>query len=211
MYRDKKRYGQDASVVVRSAKTTFNKPLHWKDPARVFTCSWSDFFIEDADQWRDDAWDIIRRTPHLTYMILTKRPERIISCLPDDWGNGYPNVWLGVTAENQERADIGIPILLSVSAAKRFVSVEPMLGPVDLWDYLPNSLSGKERLLDWVIIGGESGPKARPMERKWATDVLNQCLWAKTPFFYKQGPDDNNEINKIPKLGGIVWNQIPRQ
>ncbi len=75
MFRDKKRYGQDASVVVRSKPPTFNKPLLWKDPARVFVCSWSDFFIEEADLWREEAYDIMRKTPHLTYLILTKRPE----------------------------------------------------------------------------------------------------------------------------------------
>src|SRR3990167_11527130 len=77
MYREKNRYGQDPAVVVRSKPATFNAPLKWKEPARVFTCSWSDFFIKQADPWRDEAWDIIYQTPHLTYLILTKRPERI--------------------------------------------------------------------------------------------------------------------------------------
>lgn len=215
MFRDKKRYGQDASVVIRSAKATFNKPLQWKEPARVFTCSWSDFFIEEADSWRDDAWDIIRRTPHLTYMILTKRPERITDCLPEDWGNGYPNVWLGVTAENQEQYDARVTVLLSMPATKRFVSIEPCLSSINLgllgtapkqWGHGYTPISS---LIDWIIVGAESGPGARPMERKWAIDILNQCLWAKIPFFYKQGPDDNGNIIKMPKLGGYVWNQIP--
>ena len=82
MYRDKKRYGQDPATVVRSKPPTFNKPLKWHDPAKVFVCSWSDFFIEDADEWRDDAWEIMRRTPHLTYQILTKRPRNIKDRLP---------------------------------------------------------------------------------------------------------------------------------
>lgn len=85
MYRDKKRYGQDPMVVVRSKPGTFRKPLQWKQPAKVFTCSWSDFFIEQADNWIDDAWNIIRQTPHLTYQILTKRPENIKDRLPEDW------------------------------------------------------------------------------------------------------------------------------
>src|ERR1700761_9152752 len=86
MFREKEKYGQNGSRIVRS-KTTFTAPLKWKDPSLVFTCSWSDFFIEEADEWRQEAWDIIKATPHLTYQILTKRPERIGMCLPADWGN----------------------------------------------------------------------------------------------------------------------------
>ncbi|MDP1891488.1 MAG: DUF5131 family protein, partial [Gemmatimonadaceae bacterium] len=110
MFRDKKRYGNDPEVVIRSKPATFNKPLSWREPARVFTCSWSDWFHEAADGWRDEAWDIVRRTPHLTYQILTKRPERILAHLPwGAYGDPWPNVWLGVSLENQrwvERADL---------------------------------------------------------------------------------------------------------
>lgn len=134
MFRDKKRYGQDPSTVIRSKAKTFNSPLKWKDPARVFVCSWSDFFILEADDWRDDAWDIIRKTPHLTYLLLTKRPENIKDRLPNDWP--LPNVWLGVTAENQEQADKRIPLLLEIPAAKHFVSIEPMVGSVDLSEWI---------------------------------------------------------------------------
>jgi protein gp37 len=98
-------------------------------PRFIFTCSWSDFFITEADKWRAEAWDIIRRTPEFTYLILTKRPDRIARCLPADWGDGYPNVWLGTSAENQKYADQRIPELLKVPAAKRFLSLEPLLGP----------------------------------------------------------------------------------
>ena len=145
MYRDKKRYGQDASIVVRSKDATFNKPLLWDDPAMVFVCSWSDFFIEDADEWRDDAWEIMKKTPHLTYLLLTKRPENIKDRLPEDWGEGYLNVWLGVTAENQEEANRRIPILLKTPATKRFISIEPMLENIDIKHYLdgmPEPYSG---------------------------------------------------------------------
>src|SRR5688572_24986243 len=96
MFREKRQYGQNPELVVRS-KTKFRDPLRWHEPERVFTCSWSDFFHVAADPWRPDAWQIIRDTPHLTYQILTKRPGRIRRCLPDDWGAGYPNVWLMTT------------------------------------------------------------------------------------------------------------------
>ena len=101
-------------------------------PALVFTCSWSDFFHVDADPWRGEAWRLIRDTPHLIYQILTKRPALIARRLPADWGEGYPNAWLGVSAERQQEADLRIPLLLQTPAAVRFVSLEPLLGPVRL-------------------------------------------------------------------------------
>lgn len=193
MFRDKKRYGQDPATVIRSQPATFNKPLSWKDPAKVFVCSWSDFFIEDADQWRDDAWEIMRKTPHLTYLLLTKRPENMADRLPAGWP--LPNVWLGVTAENQEMADKRIPILLSIPAVKKFVSIEPMVGPVN-FELIPDVIFDAgipvewQRLekpgIDWVICGGESGPGARRMRHVWALDLKEQCKRNGVPFFMKQ-------------------------
>lgn len=208
MYRDMAKYGRDAMTVTRS-KTTFSAPLHWKQPAKVFTCSWSDFFIAEADEWRDEAWDIIRQTPHLTYQILTKRPELIAGQLPDDWGTGWPNVWLGVSAENQEAADLRIPQLLAVPAAIHFVSAEPLLGPLALDAYLmckmipgpeipwPRGTIGVDDLpmrrgarlrprLDWVIVGGESGPKARSMDMAWARSIRDQCVATGVALWFKQ-------------------------
>jgi protein gp37 len=190
MYRDKERYGQDPRTVVRSKPPTFNKPLSWKEPGLVFTCSWSDWFIEQADAWRDEAWDIVRRTPHLTYQILTKRPENIAARLPKDWGRGYPNVWLGVSVEEQRYADERIPLLLETRAAIRFLSVEPQLGPVDL-DLRQLALGCGPRPIkttgiDWVIQGGESGPKARPFDLAWARDLRDQCKAAGVAYFFKQ-------------------------
>jgi protein gp37 len=152
MFRDKRRYGQDPLVVVRSKDPTFYAPLRWREPALVFTCSWSDFFHAAADEWRDDAWDVIRRTPHLTYQILTKRQDRILQCLPPDWGPvGWPNVWLGVSVENQHFADIRIPALLQVPARVRFLSCEPLLGPVDL--FAATSLPGDDDYI-WDEVNG---------------------------------------------------------
>ncbi len=128
--REMKRFGKDFNTVTRAKG--FISPLMWKEPSMVFVNSWSDFFIEEADDWRDEAWDIICRTPQLTYQILTKRPENILSRLPDDWGDGYPNVWLGVSAENQENADKRIPLLIQIPSIVYFVSCEPLLGPIDL-------------------------------------------------------------------------------
>ena len=202
MYRDKNRYGQDPATVVRSKPATFNAPLKWSDQARVFVCSWSDFFIEDADAWREEAWEIMLRTPHLTYMLLTKRPENIADRLP---GGRWPalNIWIGVTAENQEQADTRIPIILSIPAALRFVSVEPMISAVSFEDSDPrrslfakrdylrriiNPVTGEEVRagMEWVICGGESGPSARMMRPEWAAELKRQCNEAGVPFFMKQ-------------------------
>jgi len=172
MFRDQRRYGRDPNVVTKS-KTRFNAPLKWKDPAKVFTCSWSDWFIEEADEWREEAWGIILATPHLTYQILTKRPERIPNVpLPS-------NVWLGVSVENQEQADKRLPELLKASASTKFLSVEPLIEKV--------SFEYKElNLIDWVIVGGESGPGARRMNPVWAKNIRDMCHTVETAFFMKQ-------------------------
>lgn len=234
MYRDKERYGQDPAVVVRSSPQTFNAAVathgrdkvdvetgtlapkgswKWPDGGRVFTCSWSDFFIEEADAWRADAWDVIRRRPGLTWQILTKRPELIRDRLPPDWGGGggYPNVWLGISVEDQKAADARIPLLTEIPAAVRFLSIEPLLGPVDLsaWFSAPKPgmvwrecdcaaidpsdrpcLSCEARCsgIGWVIVGGESGSAttSRDCRYEWIRDVVVASRRAGVPCFVKQ-------------------------
>ena len=185
MFRGQERFRNDPTIIHKTAPKTFNAPLQWagRDGNKVFVCSWSDFFINAADDWRDDAWDIIRRTPHLLYLILTKRPGNILDRLPPDWGEGWPNVWLGVSAENQETADERIPLLLKVPAALHFVSCEPLLGPI----IFPQiSQRGSLAGISWCIVGGESGPDARPMRAEYVYSIKRQCQAAKVPFFFKQ-------------------------
>lgn len=204
MFREKTRYGQEPNVVVRSSQRTLNAPFRMKEPQKVFTCSWSDFFIEEADPWRDEAWSIIERTPHVTYQIVTKRPERIARRLP--WsGTPWPNVWLGVSAERQQELDERVPHLLETPAAVRFVSAEPLLGPLDfrltmckpeglapgVWlDSLRGHVIGPDDMLDarvdWVIVGGESGPGARPCDASWVRSIVRQCREAGVACFVKQ-------------------------
>lgn len=199
MYRDKEKYGQDGNLIQKTKPVTINrilKELHTRDvtrkgagikePLKVFTCSWSDFFIEEADPWREEAWDIIRKNPEFIWIILTKRPERIAECLPADWGQGWGNVWLMVSAENQARWNERVPILLDVPAKIRGVSIEPLIGPVDIKRFsksegvcencegtgsvevegggvqCPQCLYEERHrqgsnTLDWIIVGGESG------------------------------------------------------
>lgn len=194
MYRDKQRYGQDGSLVVRSKNDTFFRALKWVEPRKIFTCSWSDFFIKEADEWREEAWEVIRKTPQHTWLILTKRPDRILQCLPKDWGKGYPNVWLGVSVENQKSANYRIPKLFEVPCAIRFLSVEPLIGPVDLKPFLAVTFPPDKQIyypIHWVIIGGESGNetgdfKYRPCKVDWMRDITKACKDSETPVFVKQ-------------------------
>ncbi len=178
-------FGKDPTVVRRTSDATFYAPLKWRRPAMVFTCSMSDFFHKDADPWRADAWEVIRRTPHLTYQILTKRIGSVKGRLPTDWGSGWPHVWLGISVESGEYL-WRVKTLLTIPAAIRLVSYEPALGPIDLVPYLTRKNETGERL-DWVISGGESDFKhPRPANLDWFRAVRDQCAQAGVPFFHKQ-------------------------
>jgi len=154
-------------------------------------------------------FDTMRNTQRHRYIILTKRPLRMKVFI--DWYNtlrgGYkfprdfPNVWLGITAENQAMADERIPILLSIPATLHFVSVEPMLTAVEL---------GLDKyLLGWVICGCESGHGARHFNTNWAAHLRDQCVAANVPFFFKQSRGSNGEFIEMPRLDGVRWAQIP--
>lgn len=204
MYRDKKRYGQDPSKVVRSSSVTFNAPLKKRDfGPLVFVCSWSDFFIEEADPWRDEAWEIIRKTPY-TYQILTKRIENVPDRLPPDWGNGWPNVWLGVSVEDSDYY-WRVEQLTDIPAALRFISYEPALGPIS---FAPWLASGE---IHWVISGGESGYHPRPAELDWFRCIRDECKRHKVPYFHKQhgGSKRINGAWGGRELDGKIWSQIP--
>lgn len=197
-------------------------PLHWKKPRRVFVNSMSDLFHPDVpERFIDDVFRVMANTKH-TYMILTKRPDRMKryiwnrSKYPSDGRAMLPNVWLGVSAENQQAADERIPSLIQTSAAVRFVSVEPMLEAVDLrrgiysmppdGDPRGTSIEG----IDWVICGCESGQNARPFDMDWARSLRDQCQNAGVPFFFKQGRV-GGKLAKMPELDGIVWNELPKR
>jgi protein gp37 len=145
---------------------------------RGFVMSLGDFFEDrpDVAEIRIAAWEIIKAANSIDFQVLTKRPQNIAGMLPHDWGNGYPNVWLGTTIEDNRviaRADH----LRKIPAVVRFVSYEPAIGPLDKLD-----LAG----IDWLIFGGESGPGFRPMDVQWARDIRDRCQTAGTVFFFKQ-------------------------
>jgi len=262
-------YDKDEPFKVTRHVKRLGEPLRWKKQlSRIFVCSMGDLFHEDVPNWViDEIFGVIMacnkliNVPDHTFMVLTKRPERMLKYLTErepvqllkewakvtnwltlddaditfeeliysttchDWDEngrnssgseykpwGYidklwplPNVWLGVTAENQEQADARIPVLLQIPAAVRFVSVEPMLSAVDISQYLsPMFYAGEEKpappgintkpyrparirgAVGWVICGGESGPGARPMHPDWALGLRDQCVAADVSFFFKQ-------------------------
>lgn len=202
MMRDKQKYGQDGTMIQRS-KTKFLEPLKWKEPRKIFMSSWTDFFIKDADDWRPEVWEkVIKQTPQHTYQILTKRINLVPRRLPKDWGNGYDNVWLGVSVENQDLANRRIPILQEIPAKVRFLSIEPLIGPVDL----TNLLDG----IHWVIIGGESGNdtgkwRYRPCELVWIKNIIEECLLQGVPVFVKQlGTHLSKQLGLKDRHGGNI-------
>ena len=149
----------------------------------MFCASMADVFESrpDLDPWRGRLWTLIEATPELDWLLLTKRPDQIRARIP--WGKKWPsNVWLGTTAENQLWANRRIPVLLEHNAAVHFVSCEPLLGSVDLSPWL----AGRRSRIDWVIVGGESGHKARPMHPEWAKAIRDQCAAAGVAFHFKQ-------------------------
>jgi protein gp37 len=188
---------------VKLVESVLDAPLHWRKPRKVFVNSMSDLFHESVpDEWIDRVFAVMALCPQHTFQVLTKRPERMNQwCSKQRWvAEGFSeeseeryleNVWLGVSVENQATADARIPHLLRTPAALRFVSYEPALGPVDLYKYLPTLEIERESgmwrdLIRWVIVGGESGPGARPCDIAWIRTIRDQCKAATTPYFVKQ-------------------------
>jgi len=204
---------------------------YWKNPTarafkrehghrpRVFCASLADVFDNQVSpEWRRDLFALIRECPRLDWLILTKRPQNITKMLPSDWGRGYQNVWLGVTAENQTYFDRRWKILQDVPAWIKFISYEPALGPLRLpkHNFLPV----------WLISGGESGPGARPLDPQWVRDIIADCrrsgvapfhkqwgTYASNPLVVEQGVDikDAKALDDHGKGGGLVDGKFVRE
>lgn len=178
-----------------AAESTWKLPLRWNRKAeregvrfKVFPSLCDPFDAEVPDEWRDRLFALTALTRNLDWLLLTKRPMVALRYLGrralPSWP--LPNVWLGTSVENQKMADLRIPTLLEIPAAKHFLSCEPLLGPVDIsyWTTANNLIDRPG--LSWVITGGESGPKARPMHPDWARSIRDQCVDAGVPYFFKQ-------------------------
>ena len=279
---------------VRLNDKWLDQPLRWTRPRRVFVCAHGDLFHPAVpDEWIDRVFAVMALNPRHVFQILTKRPERMQEYLNsraksvEHWEKqarefGYtfkfqwegkfvrtcpfplPHVWLGVSVEGQEAADARIPLLMETPAAVRFLSCEPLLGPVDLEPGLPLCECGDYRAshpgdgpcnlngcgrdlahgfedcgryrparpaLDWVIVGGESGPGARPMKPKWVYQLRDKCVIAGVPFFFKQWGEwapvsvginetsdwDGTALRRVGKkragreLDGRTWDEMPRE
>ena len=232
-----KRVGQQVWGV--GSDRRFFGEKHWSEPlrwnldaknsgkrARVFCASMADVFEDrrDLDVWRSRLWDLIAATPYLDWLLLTKRIETVMRLAP--WGERWPeNVWLGTTVEDQRRAAERLPVLQEIRAIVRFISAEPLLDAVDLTPWLPS--------LDWVITGGESGPRARPSSPSWFLALMNQCMAADVAFHFKQWGDwapgdgialarvraekaaDGTTMLRMGKkaagrvLDGLTWDEVP--
>lgn len=197
-------------------------PLRWKRPRRIFVNSMSDLFHDQVpDHYIAGVFAVMARAPQHTFQVLTKRHGRMRSllnehdfaarvCGPDDVAWPLPNVWLGVSTEDQQWADIRIPALLDTPAAVRFISAEPLLGPINLgFNECDHSRRNHEEVgcwrgLDWVIVGGESGPGARPMHPDWVRSLRGQCADAGVPFLFKQWGEWGPGNHRDPTLDGQV-------
>lgn len=176
-----KRYGQNAI----QKTVEFDKPIAMtakgapkiKSGKTVITCFATDFFVAEADEWRCVAWSIIKQRPDLDFLILTKRIDRFEVSLPSDWGNGYENVNIGCTVENQELADYRLPLFLSYPIKRRYVACAPLLGRIDLAPYLHG--------IDHVTAGGETSREARECDYEWILDIREQCVKSGISFWFK--------------------------
>ena len=146
----------------------------------VYTCMTSDFFIEEADNWRQEIWDMIKARKDLHFVIITKRIERFKKCIPDDWEDGYDNVTICVTCENQKMADERLPILIEMKIKHREIIQEPMLEKINIEKYLQTNK------IESLTCGGESGPHARECNYDWILNTREQCKKYNVPFYFKQ-------------------------
>ena len=186
VYRGDARREVDSSVVVRTKN--FDLPLRkkrngeFKIPPGTFgyTCFTSDFFVEDADKWRAEAWEMIRCRSDLHFMMITKRIDRFSDCLPDDWGDGYDNVTICCTVENQACADYRLPIYRRAPIKHKIIICEPLLERIDLSTYAVGEW------IEQIVAGGESGYEARPCDFEWVMDLRRICVENKVDFWFKQ-------------------------
>ena len=232
-----KRYGNAKwGVQGTRQRTTANywkQPLSWNRKAeaegsrhRVFCASLADV-MEDREglgSIRQDLFRLIEATPNLDWLLLTKWPENYLRFLPDAWlSSPQPNVWLGTSIENQATADERIPHLIRTPAVVRFVSAEPLLGEINLGlcGVVPATILPKYTpvysVIHWVIVGGESGRKARPMHPRWVRSLQEQCTDAGVAFFFKQWGEYQEGVRRVGKskagrlLDGRTWDELPGQ
>jgi len=203
VYRIDGKHGRDSSVVTKNEK--FDLPVQrkrngeYKIPSgnQVYTCFSSDFLVEAADEWRQEAWVMMRERSDLDFIFLTKRIERLQAQLPPDWGDGYENVTICCTIENQDRADFRLPIYKAAPIKHKILTCEPLLSDLDFSAYDIGSW------LEQIVAGGESGKEARACDYDWILHIRQQCIDAGISFWFKQTG------SRLIKEGNLYT--IPRQ
>ena len=188
VFREDAAFGTQISTEEVRKTSSFNLPVkrdrkrNWKFPSgtEFGLCFTSDLLIEEADEWRAEIWNMIRLRHDCSFYFFTKRIDRLKKCLPSDWGEGYENVAIGCTIENQEMADYRLPIFLSLPIKHRLVIVAPMIAQMDIRKYLDS------RYIKEVSAGGESGKYARPLDFNWILKLREQCVEAKIRFNFHQ-------------------------
>jgi protein gp37 len=186
VYRGDSKRGVDSSIVTKTK--SFDLPIQkkrngeYKMPpgTMVYACFTSDFFLEDADEWRKEAWEMIRTRSDLQFMMITKRIDRLQVSLPDDWGDGYDHVTICCTVENQDRADYRLPVYKFAPIKHKIIICEPLLGRIDLTSY------GIGSWAEQVVAGGESGYDARPCNFDWVMELHDICKEQNVSFGFKQ-------------------------
>lgn len=191
---------------VREDNSSLSIPYSWKKPRKIFVNSMSDLFHEKvSEDFIVKVWRVMRDTPHHSYQILTKRPDRMSEIVRKSIPDILPNVWLGTSIESSETVS-RIDHLRSAPAAIRFISFEPLIGPVGRIDLAH---------IHWAIVGGESGRSARPIREEWIDEVYEQCESYGTSFFFKQwgswGKDNKRRSKKANgrEYRGQIWNEMP--
>ena len=181
--------GCDASKIYK-IKNNFNYPTQRdkngqykiKSGEEIATCLTSDFFLEEADAWRNEAWDIIKQRSGVVFFIITKRPERILKCLPKDWGDGWENVFINATCENQKRFDERVPILLDLPLKHRGIIIAPFIGEVSILKYINGS---NACLIHQIVVSGENYEKARVLKYNWVKKIHDECVELNISFRIK--------------------------
>ena len=185
VYRRDAQFGKDSSIVTKTLDFDLpmkkNKKGEYKLQSKnepVYTCLTSDFFIEDADQWREEVWNCIKIRSDLNFIIITKRIHRFLECIPEDWNSGYDNVTIYCTCENQKMADYRLPIFINVPIKHKAIIHEPMLEEINIEKYLQTGV------IEQVICGGESGENARVCNYDWILNTRKQCINNNINFYF---------------------------
>lgn len=207
IHRADKRRNRDTTIIQRLEK--FNQPIRknkngeytFKSGNIVATCFSSDFFIEEADEWRPEAWKIIRERKDLLFFFITKRIDRFYVGFPNDWEDGYNNIIIATTVENQDRADYRLPIFRDLPIKHKMIACEPLLEQIDLSPYIGS-------WVEQIATGGEVGGEARPCNYDWILDIRRQCIEFDIPFLFRQ---TGGKFIKNGKLFKISYGQAYSQ